>query len=434
MRQISPVMTSESIALTRADTGATPVESPSMLERLVWRSLRKFRHGGLRVILPGGETHVLGSVDAEVTAELRIRRRASFFKRIALYGNVGFGEAYVDGDWDTPDTNAVVSWFIRNIAQMPETCGSSGRIGLTNFLRIINRVRHLLRPNSVRTSKRNISEHYDLGNDFYSLWLDKTMTYSAARFTSETQLLEEAQWEKYEALCRMLKLRESDRVLEIGCGWGGFACHAAREHGCHVTAVTISREQFFHALERVKREGLADKIDVRLQDYRHIEGKFDKIASIEMLEAVGDKYLETYFAKCRELLHENGLFALQYITVPDSRYDELRKGVDWIQKHIFPGSLLLSIGRVNEALRRTGDLFLHQLDDIGSSYAKTLHLWWERFNEKLDEVRALGFDDRFIRKWNYYLQYCEAAFATRHISVVQACYTRPNNATLHTIA
>jgi len=220
-------------------------------------------------------------------------------------------------------------------------------------------------------------------------------------------------------------------VLEIGCGWGGFSCHAAKHHGCRVTAVTISQEQHKYATERVTREGLAEQVEIRLQDYRHITGQFDKIASIEMLEAVGDKYLETYFAKCAEVLKPEGLLAFQMITVADCQHKDLRNGVDWIQKHIFPGSLLLSVGRVNEAINRTSEFFMHGLEDLGASYAKTLRVWFERFNARLTEVKALGFDDRFVRKWNYYLQYCEAAFASRNISVVQAVYTRPNNATLH---
>jgi len=210
------------------------------------------------------------------------------------------------------------------------------------------------------------------------------------------------------------------------------ACHAAKHHGARVTSVTISEAQFRFARDRVEREGLADRVEIRMQDYRNIRGSYDKIVSIEMMEALGDRYLRTFCAKLQELLSPNGLAALQYITVPDCRHSELRKGIDFIQKHIFPGSLLLSVGRVNEAFLHTGDLFLHDLEDLGASYARTLHIWWKRFNAQANAVRALGFDERFIRKWNYYLQYCEAAFASRNISVVQAVYTRPNNRTLAT--
>jgi cyclopropane-fatty-acyl-phospholipid synthase len=287
----------------------------------------------------------------------------------------------------------------------------------------VNRVQHLLRPNSVKTSRRNISEHYDLGNAFYKLWLDPTMTYSAAKFTRPDQSLKEAQIAKYDALCEKLHLKASDHVLEIGCGWGGFSMHAASKYGCRVTGVTISHEQFAEATKRVKEAGLDHRIEIRFQDYRHITGQFDKIASIEMLEAVGEKYLETYFAKCAEVLAPHGILAVQMITVPDHHFRQLAKGTDWIQKHIFPGSLLLAVGRVNEAIRKTSKLSPLALEDLGQGYARTMREWFDVFNTKLDEVRAQGFSETFIRKWNYYLKYCESAFATRNISVVQASWS-----------
>lgn len=402
----------------------------TLWEKLTLGAMGRFTHGGLRMVWPDGQVRTFGAEGAPITAEMRLIRREDFFHRVCLFGNVGFGEAYVEGDWDTPSISAVIEWFIENLHKTPGTEGSSQRVAMLNLLKVFNNVKHWMRPNSVRTSRRNIAEHYDLGNDFYALWLDESMTYSAGRFTRREQTLADAQCSKYEALCQKLRLVQGDHVLEIGCGWGGFSAYAARNYGCKVTAITISEEQHKFATDRIQREGLADRVEVRLQDYRHVTGQFDKLASIEMLEAVGDAYLDTYFAKCATLLKRNGLLAVQMITVPDCDHKALRKGADWIQKHIFPGSLLLSIGRVNEALNRTGTLFLHDLEDLGASYARTLHLWWERFNAKLSEVRALGFDDRFIRKWNYYLQYCEAAFATRNISVVQACYTRPNNPSL----
>lgn len=252
------------------------------------------------------------------------------------------------------------------------------------------------------------------------------MTYSSALFERPDQSLADAQWAKYEALCQKLELKPGDHLLEIGCGWGGFCTHAARVHGCRVTVVTISEQQHKFATERVAREGLSDRIEIRLQDYRHVTGQFDKIASIEMLEAVGDAYLETYFAKCHEVLKPDGLLAFQVITVPDCRHGALKKGVDWIQKHIFPGSLLLSVARLNEAVNKTGDLSMAGLHDFGLSYARTLNLWFERFNEQWDAVARQGFSPSFRRKWNFYLKYCESAFATRNISVIQAVYHRPN--------
>jgi cyclopropane-fatty-acyl-phospholipid synthase len=258
------------------------------------------------------------------------------------------------------------------------------------------------------------------------------MTYSSALFIDPAQTLEQAQIAKYDRLCRHLRLRSEDHVLEIGSGWGGFSLHAAKNYGCKITTVTISQEQYNYARQLFQKENLAGQVEIKFQDYRKLTGQFDKIVSIEMLEAVGDEYLETYFAKCHEVLKPGGLLALQMITCPDSRHESLRKNVDWIQKHIFPGSLLLSIHRVNEALRRTGDLFLHDLKDLGLSYAETLKRWRIAFNRNEDAVRTLKFDTCFIRKWNYYLSYCEAAFAMRNISVVQAVYTRPNNSTLQT--
>ncbi|MBL9133728.1 MAG: class I SAM-dependent methyltransferase, partial [Verrucomicrobiaceae bacterium] len=299
------------------------------------------------------------------------------------------------------------------------------------FLRLANRLHHLMRPNSIKNSRRNIQEHYDLGNDFYKLWLDPTMTYSAAKFTRADQSLEEAQIAKYDALCQKLHLKPGEHVLEIGCGWGGFSMHAATKHGVRVTGVTISQAQFDEATKRIRDAGLQDRIEIRMQDYRHITGQFDKIASIEMLEAVGEKYLETYFAKCAEVLAPHGILAVQMITVPDHNYRQLARGADWIQKHIFPGSLLLAVGRVNQAIRATSELSPLELEDLGAGYARTMREWFDRFNAKLDDVRAQGFSESFIRKWNYYLKYCESAFATRNISVVQASWSRYQHQAVH---
>jgi cyclopropane-fatty-acyl-phospholipid synthase len=398
----------------------------SFWQRIVMHSLEQMTLGCLRLELPDGTQKMIGQSDAKISAQVRIVNE-DFFKRCVLFGDVGFGEAYVDGDWETDDIAKVISWFILNIENSPALSGTRAKKFLINLLGWQNRLQHLLRPNSLTTSRRNISEHYDLGNDFYGLFLDSTMTYSSALFSSPAQTLEAAQTAKYDRLCRHLKLKPEDHVLEIGSGWGGFSLHAAKNYGCKILTVTISAEQFKFARGLMEKEGLAGQVEVKLEDYRNLTGRFDKIVSIEMLEAVGDQYLETYFAKCHELLKPQGLLALQMITCPDSRHDSLRKNVDWIQKHIFPGSLLLSIHRVNEALRKTGDLYLHDLKDLGLSYAETLLRWRRTFNQNESAVRALNFDTRFIRKWNYYLSYCEAAFAMRNISVVQAVYTRPNN-------
>ncbi len=412
---------SETIAATSA---AEPTQS--IYQRLVLDAMSKMTAGSLTLELPDGTKRIIGMPGAEISAALRIRD-AAFFKRCVLFGDVGFGESYVDGEWDTDDIERVISWVILNIENTPAMSGSKARSLALGMLKITNRIGHLLRPNSLTTARQNIAEHYDLGNDFYQLWLDPTMTYSSAIFTAPEQSLEAAQIEKYDTLCRKLHIQRGDHVLEVGSGWGGFACHAVKHYGCRVTTVTISKEQFRYAKERFEREGIADQVEILLEDYRKLDGKFDKIVSIEMMEALGDRYLSTYCRQLHTLLKPHGMVGVQYITVPDTRHRELRRGVDWIQKHIFPGSLLLSISRVNHSMNKTGDLFLHDIKDIGISYARTLKTWFDNFNAKLGEVRALGFDDRFIRKWNYYLRYCEAAFAMRNISVVQAIYTLPNN-------
>jgi cyclopropane-fatty-acyl-phospholipid synthase len=401
----------------------------SFYERIVLQTLAGMKRGGLRLELPDGTKLVYGNPEDARCATVRIVNR-DFFKRCVLHGDVGFGEAYVDGDWETDDITRVISWFILNVDNAPGMSGARAKQWLVNLLGWQNRIGHWLRPNSLGTSRRNIAEHYDLGNDFYQLFLDRTMTYSSAWFETPGQSLEAAQIAKYDRLCRQLRLQPGEHVLEIGTGWGGFSRHAAKHYGVLIKTVTISEEQFKYARAWFRQEKLEGQIDIKLMDYRLVSGRFDKIVSIEMLEAVGDAYLETYFAKCEELLKPAGLLALQMITCPDGRHKVMSKNVDWIQKHIFPGSLLLSVHRVNTALRRTGDLFLHDLKDLGLDYAETLRRWRGAFNQNEAAVRALKFDTRFIRKWNYYLSYCEAAFARRNITVVQAVYTRPNNPTL----
>ncbi len=367
-------------------------------------------------------------------AAIRVRRNA-FFKKCVLAGDIGFAESYLDGDWDTPDLTAVIAWFILNLDQAPTLSGSSAKAAqgwALNVLRFTNRLGHLLRPNSRAQARRNISAHYDLSNDFFALFLDPTLMYSSAKWPAGApQLsLEDAQHEKNDALCRQLQLTASDHVLEIGTGWGGWALHAAGKYGCRVTTLTLSKEQHDLAVRRVAAAGLSEKIEVRLQDFRDLDGRYDKVVSIEMMEALGHRYLPSFCQTLDRVLKPAGIAALQFITCPDARYEELRKGVDFIQKHIFPGSLLLSLNRVNQLMTKSGGFGLHHIDDFGQDYARTLRAWHVTFRQKLDAVRALGFDDRFIRKWSYYLNYCEAAFALRNISVVHAVYTRPNNLAL----
>ncbi|HRG38368.1 MAG TPA: cyclopropane-fatty-acyl-phospholipid synthase family protein [Bacteroidia bacterium] len=395
-------------------------------EKVILSLLSKMQYGTLELVMPSGEVINLGDGHGNIHASITIKEY-SFFKRCVLYGDIGFGEGYVAGEWETDDITNVIKWFLLNIENAPSVSGSKSKIFGLNVLKFINKLIHLRKSNTVDGSKENIAAHYDLNNDFFALFLDSTMTYSSAYFKEEGLSLQEAQLKKYDRLCKKLKLKSSDHVLEIGTGWGGNAIYIARNYDCKVTTVTISEEQYKLAAERVAAENLKHKITVLLSDYRSIEGKFDKIVSIEMLEAVGDKFLDVYFKKCDELLKHDGLIALQVITCPDSRYDQLRKGVDWIQKHIFPGSLLPSVAAINKSINNTSDLTLVDLKDIGLDYAKTLSVWREQFNAKLNEIKNMGFDETFIRKWNYYLCYCEAAFAMRNINTMQLVYSRPNN-------
>jgi cyclopropane-fatty-acyl-phospholipid synthase len=398
-----------------------------LYRRLVLNSFAKLRTGRMEVSLPDGTQCVYGSGKEGVEARMEVRDE-NFFKRCVLHGPIGFAEGYMAGEWETPDLVKVIAWFILNAdeAQGMQTRTRRGT-GLLNLLNLANRLFHLRRPNSRRMSRENIREHYDLSNEFFQLWLDPTMTYSSAYFEKADEPLEAAQVRKYDKLCRRLHLAPADSVLEIGSGWGGFSMHAAKTYGCRVTTVTISQRQYDEAARRIREAGLADRIQILLCDYRDLRGKFDKIASIEMLEAVGERYVDGYFAKIDELLEPRGLVGLQAILCPDNQYPILRDGVDFIQKHIFPGSLLMCNARISEALRACGDLNLFDYEDMAPHYALTLRRWREVFEERLGEVRALGFDEVFLRKWRYYLCYCEAAFGTRHITVAQMVFSRPDN-------
>jgi cyclopropane-fatty-acyl-phospholipid synthase len=386
----------------------------------------RMQKGYMKISLPGGESLILGDPSSYLKAEMRIVN-PDFFKKCIWYGDVGFGESYVDGDWETDSITDVIRWFILNIDDSPVISGSRRRLAPINMFKALNRWYHRSRENTLKIARRNISEHYDLSNDFFRLFLDPSMTYSSGYFSKPDISLEEAQFEKYDRLCRQLQIKPTDHVLEIGSGWGGFAIHAAKHYGCKVTTITISEEQYKLARSRFEKENLSDRITILLTDYRRMTGQFDKIVSIEMLEAVGHKFLTPYFAQCHALLKKDGLLGLQVITCPDSRYDSLRKNVDWIQKHIFPGSLLPSLGAMSKAIQKTGDLSLVDLKNLGPHYARTLALWRKNFNQNKTQIFKLGFDERFIRKWNYYFSYCEAAFFMRNISVVQLVYTRPNN-------
>jgi len=442
-------MSSDSAVVLSGSTGLAEsgrqAAASSRFRGPMLKALAGMRRGRLRIELPDGQVALCGDGAGQPPAFLRIAapalpiagaaviqvRQESFFRRCALYGDIGFAEAYLDGVWETPDLTALIAWFLLNLEDAPTLSGSARRrSALLGLFRLVNRAGHLLRSNSRANARRNIGEHYDLSNEFFSLFLDPSLMYSAAKWTRMELTLEEAQREKNDALCRKLRLRPTDHVLEIGTGWGGWSLYAAKNYGCRITSVTISREQFDLARQRIAAAGLAARVQVEFRDYRDLAGRYDKLVSIEMMEAIGHRYLPEFCGVVSRVLRPEGLAALQFITCPDARYAQFRRGVDFIQKHIFPGSLLLSLNRVNHLLAQAGGFMLHGVDDLGLDYARTLHEWRDAFSQRLDEVRALGFDERFIRKWHYYLCYCEAAFALRNISVVQAVYTRPNNLSL----
>ena len=403
------------------------------LENWFVHLMRPMNRGCLLLETPGGRRYQFGNHDPSKEAGIDLPKAhlrvldSRFFRRCLTAGDIGFAESYMAGEWECPDLTSLLRWFVVNAESAPTLSGTKRRNPLINPLRWLNRLRHLRRPNSLTMSRRNIEEHYDLSNEFFATFLDAGMTYSSAIWPHPEATLEEAQEHKYRRLCALLRLKPGDRVLEIGCGWGGFAIHAARHFDCHITAITLSPSQYEYAMARVEQEGLSRQIHVSLRDYRTLKDSFDKIASIEMLEAVGHRYHPCFAKACARLLSSDGLFALQFITCPDHRYQELRHGIDFIQKHVFPGSLLLSLNRMNHLFSKTGGFALSQLDDYGFHYARTLREWAQQFERNLPDVRSLGFDEGFIRKWRYYLSYCEAAFTEHHIGVVQALYSRPNN-------
>ncbi len=404
-------------------------------ERIFFTALSDMKRGSLRILFSDGGQRYLGDPNSSDPSEfqhaiIQVKDKV-FFKKLVLYGDIGLSESYMDGDWDTDDIRSIICWFLLNVEAAPSVSGSNKNFFHLAFMNLGNRLLHLFRNNSVRGSKKNIVEHYDLGNDFYKKFLDPTMTYSCAYFQETSRTLEEAQIAKIENLCKKLRLKSTDHLLEIGTGWAAFSTYAANKYGCKVTSYTISEEQYKYAIEKIRSMGLEDRIEVRLMDYRKVEGVYDKIVTVEMLEAVGHKYFEDFFAMCNRVLKKNGLMAHQIITCPDSRYDSFRKGIDFIQKHIFPGSLLPSIARINQAINKTSDMFLYELEDIGRNYDRTLMAWQKGFEENLTTIRNMGYGESFVRKWRYYFSYCAAAFYMRNISVVQVVYTRPNNRELN---
>ncbi|MGI9334294.1 MAG: class I SAM-dependent methyltransferase, partial [Gammaproteobacteria bacterium] len=380
------------------------------------RRLRQLNHGVLTVRDPWG-TWTAGSGGGNTSVAVS---DPGFYVDLALQGSLGAARAWMDGRWHTDDLTAVLRLFLRNVDLVD---GMEG--GVATLAGLLARARHALRRNSTPGSRRNVRAHYDLGNKFFELFLDASMTYSAAIFERDGATLEEAQFAKLDRVCRKLALAPGDHVLEIGTGWGSFAIHAARHYGCRVTTSTISREQHALAVERIRKAHVEDRVRVLLRDYRDLEGRYDKLVSIEMIEAVGHAFLPTYFAACARLLHEDGAMLLQGITMPDRRYARYLKASDFIQAYVFPGSCCPALSAMLDAAREHTDLRLVHLEDIGLHYAQTLRAWRTRFDAREAEVRALGYPERFVRLWRYYLAYCEAGFAERYTGTVQLLLERP---------
>jgi len=396
--------------------------SANWLRNAVHSYLAKMARGSLTLTENGTAYHFgqpAGTHDG-VVAHIVLESPAAY-KTIAMNGVVGAAEAYMDGHWSSPDLLSVIRFFVSNIPALKEMDSQRNlpnRIAL-NLLDRANR-------NSLSRAKENISAHYDLGNDFFELFLDPTMMYSAALFENESMTLEEASIAKLDALCTKLELKPEDHLLEIGTGWGGMALHAVKNYGCKVTSTTLSAKQLEYTLKRVQEEGLQDKIKVVMQDYRELEGSYDKLVSVEMIEAVGHEYFESYFSKCSNLLKSNGLMALQAITIADQRYEEAKKSVDFIQRYIFPGGCLPSLSVIADNTALHTDMTITSISDLTYDYALTLEQWRKDFVANLDKVRAMGFDERFINMWMYYLCYCEGGFRERVIGVFQIVSAKPD--------
>ena len=380
--------------------------------RFVLKALERLSVGCLTLHLPDGTTHRFGSDGATPHAELHVRDRR-FFRHVLLDGDIGFAEAYMEGLCDSPDLPGL-------IALLAENEKSLGRMAHTNPLHDLTlKFLHWQRRNSRKGSRKNIHAHYDLGNEFYRLWLDPTMTYSSALFEgADGKPLEAAQTAKYERILEQIGAKQGDSILEIGCGWGGFAETAARR-GMRVTGVTISQQQLDYARARLEHAGLSDRVDLQFRDYRDVEGRYDHIVSIEMIEAVGERYWPDYFAALKRHVVPGGSILVQAIVIADDFFESYRRHPDFIQTYVFPGGMLLSPTSMREQCRQAG-LKVAELYSFGRDYARTLETWLGRFDRVADQVGRMGFDERFRRMWRYYLAYCAAGFSTRRTDVLQA--------------
>jgi cyclopropane-fatty-acyl-phospholipid synthase len=391
-----------------------------LARRIVLSRLERLEEGQI-VVNERGQQSCFGRLteDHPLTIQLHILD-PRFYSEIAFGGSIGAGEAYINKYWACGELADLIALIIRN-RNVLDTMDS----GLARFSAPLQKTLHALNRNTRRGSRKNIAAHYDLGNDFYQLWLDRKMMYSSAYFESQLTSLEDAAIAKLDRICQKLDLSPGDSVIEIGTGWGGFAIYAAKHYGCHVTTTTISQQQYDYAQQSIKDSGLEDRITLLLKDYRDLEGTFDKLVSIEMIEAVGHEYHETYFRKCCDLLKPDGQMLLQAITIADQRYEKYKKSVDFIKRYIFPGGCLTSVTDITRTLTETTDMRVIHLEDIGPHYATTLRHWRDRFFARIDDVRRLGYSDAFIRMWEFYLVYCESAFVERAIGDVQLLIMRP---------
>ncbi|MTV25812.1 class I SAM-dependent methyltransferase [Nitriliruptoraceae bacterium ZYF776] len=410
-------------ALETSATRRVPTGPQRRAFQLVVGMLDLLQVGALEVTLPDGRRRVFGDATSELRSTIDVHDWR-FFTRLVNGASVGVGESYMEGEWTSQDLVSLIRIVIANRRALR-------RITPASLLNIAgDALVHALRANRLGQSKRNIAAHYDLSNELYSLFLDDTMTYSAAYFEHPSVTLEQAQEAKYARLAERARITADTHVLEVGCGWGGFASHAARTYGCRVTGITLSEEQAAYARERMAREGLDHLVEIRVVDYREVTGQFDRIVSIEMLEAVGHRYLGAYFTTIDRLLAPDGLAAIQVITIPEQRYENYRRRPDFIQRYIFPGGHLPSLEAMAGGMGDHSDLYVESSENIGVHYAETLRRWRERFLSNVDQVKALGFDDRFVRMWEFYLAYCEGAFLARYIGDLQLVLTRPMNGTL----
>jgi cyclopropane-fatty-acyl-phospholipid synthase len=396
-----------------------PSTLDGLARRIVLRQLERLDRGQLR-LTDGANSYRFGSADRSGIAVHITVSDPRFYSELAFGGSIGGGEAYMHGYWHCDDLVALVRLLLQN---RPVLDGMEG--GAARFTIPLQKLFHWVNRNTHEGARRNIAAHYDLGNDFFSLWLDETMMYSSAIFERPEMSLHEAQQARLDRICQKLQLRPDDHVVEIGTGWGGFALHAARNYGCRVTTTTISAEQYELAWQRVVDAGLHDRITLLLEDFRDLEGQYDKLVSIEMIEAIGHDLFAPYFRKCSELLKPDGAMLIQAITIADQQYEEYRKSVDFIQRYIFPGGHLPSAAVMSDTVARHTDMRLLGLEDIGLHYATTLNRWRKNFTAQLDRVRRMGYPDPFIRMWEYYLCYCEGAFLERAISDLQIVFSKP---------